>query len=78
MELAHVMRLYEFFKSVSKIFNQNLVTQHKIFQRDAPMLIDYATSSSYLVSLPSAEELKDNISIKAQTRVRGRTTLINE
>ena len=32
MELAHVMLLYEFSKKVSKIFNQNLVTQHEIFQ----------------------------------------------
>lgn len=32
MELAHVMLLYQFFKSVSKIFNRNLVLQHRIFQ----------------------------------------------
>ena len=28
LELAHVMLLYEFFKKISKIFDQNYVTQH--------------------------------------------------
>lgn len=32
MELAHLMLLYQFFRKTSKIFNKNLVTQHKIFQ----------------------------------------------
>ena len=32
LELAHVVLLYEFGNKVSKIFNRNLVMQHKIFK----------------------------------------------
>jgi hypothetical protein len=32
LELAHVMLMYEFGIKVSKIFNRNLVMQHKIFK----------------------------------------------
>lgn len=38
MELAHVIVFYEFFNKVSKIFNRNLVTQHKIFQNTIDLL----------------------------------------
>ena len=46
MELAHVMLLYEFSKKVSKIFNQNLVTQHEIFLNAIEFQDEYSDNSS--------------------------------
>ena len=46
MELAHVMLLYEFSKKVSKIFNQNLVTQHEIFMNAIDLPDDNSDYSS--------------------------------
>ena len=50
MELAHLMLLYQFFRKTSKIFNKNLVTQHKIFQNFTEIPPAFADTSQEQIS----------------------------
>ena len=65
MELAHVILIHEFFDKVRKIFDKNLVTQHKIFQNsvDLPWHTKALTTSQVMRNRNAtvAEERKRNL-----------------